>query len=100
MEYLSRLLEVPTTTEFNFHAKCAELRITHLAFADDLMLFCRGDLGSMRILTDAMDEFSDCSGLQINGDKSQLFAGGVHVGSFMILRRYLCFRWENSRPNI
>ncbi|XP_042012244.1 uncharacterized protein LOC121760673 [Salvia splendens] len=77
MEYLSRLLAARTmNTNFNFHAKCAGEKITHLAFADDLMLFSRGDYMSMEILADAMEEFSGCSGLEINKDKSNLFSGG------------------------
>ncbi|XP_042056254.1 uncharacterized protein LOC121800817 [Salvia splendens] len=60
-------------TNFNFHAKCAGEKITHLAIADDLMLFGRGDYMSMEILADAMEEFSDCSGLEINKDKSNFF---------------------------
>ncbi|XP_042041255.1 uncharacterized protein LOC121786687 [Salvia splendens] len=63
-------------SNFNFHAKCTSQKITHLAFADDLMLFSRGDYMSMPILVDAMEEFSGCAGLEINKDKSNLFSGG------------------------
>lgn len=66
-----------TKTDFNFHAKCERSNITHLAFADDLMLFCRGDQGSLKILSNVMEEFSACSGLEINKDKSNFFVGGV-----------------------
>lgn len=31
------------TQEFNYHPRCGKLKITHLAFADDLMLMARGD---------------------------------------------------------
>ncbi|KAL0297712.1 UNVERIFIED_CONTAM: putative mitochondrial protein [Sesamum radiatum] len=40
MEYFSRLIKRSTTnSDFNFHPKCEKLKITHLLFADDLMLF-------------------------------------------------------------
>ena len=77
MEYLSRLLAARTMgSNFNYHSKCEREKITHLAFADDLMLFGRGDYMSMEILANTMEEFSECSGLEINKDKSNIFAGG------------------------
>ncbi|KAL0445946.1 UNVERIFIED_CONTAM: hypothetical protein Slati_1722500 [Sesamum latifolium] len=40
MEYFSQLVKRRTSdSEFNFHLKCEKLKITHLLFADDLMLF-------------------------------------------------------------
>ncbi|KAL0386603.1 UNVERIFIED_CONTAM: Retrovirus-related Pol polyprotein from type-2 retrotransposable element R2DM [Sesamum latifolium] len=43
MEFFSRLVKRRTSdSEFNFHPKCEKLKITHLLFADDLMLFSRG----------------------------------------------------------
>ena len=48
--------------------------ITHLAFAE---LFGRGDLISMQILADTIDEFSACSGLGINQGKSNMFTAGT-----------------------
>ncbi|XP_022852082.1 uncharacterized protein LOC111373749 [Olea europaea var. sylvestris] len=48
LEYLSRALKVATNNlDFNYHPKCGPLKITHLAFADDLMLFARGDSTSI-----------------------------------------------------
>lgn len=44
MEYLARMIKISTVNlDFNFHPKCLKLLITHLAFADDLILFSRGD---------------------------------------------------------
>ncbi|XP_042022898.1 uncharacterized protein LOC121770182 [Salvia splendens] len=77
MEYLSRLLAARTmNSNFNYHAKCEKERITHLALADDFMLFGRGDYMSMEILANTMEEFSNCSGLEINKGKSNIFEGG------------------------
>lgn len=43
IEYLSRLIYSKTLNpNFNLHPKCGNPRITHLCFADDLILFCRG----------------------------------------------------------
>ncbi|KAL1569135.1 hypothetical protein AAHA92_00647 [Salvia divinorum] len=40
------------------------------------MLFGRGDFMFMEILANTMEEFSICSGLEINKEKSNLFLGG------------------------
>ncbi|XP_042003832.1 uncharacterized protein LOC121752810 [Salvia splendens] len=78
MEYQSRLLVDRTSdTNFNYHARYVKQRITHLAFVDDLMLFGSGDVMSMAILADTMQEFAECSGLGINKDKSNLFTCGI-----------------------
>ncbi|XP_073050881.1 uncharacterized protein [Primulina eburnea] len=42
--------------DFNYHPKCEPLRITHLAYADDLLLFSRGDIGSVSIIVDSLKE--------------------------------------------
>lgn len=78
MEYLSRLLKRRTAEgDFGFHAKCEGAGITHLAFADDLFLFGRGNLPSMSILADGLTEFTRTSGLAINANKSLVFFSNV-----------------------
>lgn len=78
MEYLSRLFTVHTLNpDFRFHAKCDLNRITHLAFADDLLMFGYGNSTSMQVLADAIEEFKGTSGLTVNCSKSQIFFGGV-----------------------
>lgn len=50
MEYFSRLLDRATRqSEFNYHPRCGAQRITHLIYADDFMVFSRGDMTSIRI---------------------------------------------------
>ncbi|GFY81203.1 hypothetical protein Acr_01g0010120 [Actinidia rufa] len=78
LEYLSRSLkQLRDSRDFNFHPKCQGLNITHLAFADDLILFSRGDVPSVQLLVDKLDSFGACSGLKINISKSNIFAAGV-----------------------
>ncbi|KAL0421046.1 UNVERIFIED_CONTAM: putative mitochondrial protein [Sesamum latifolium] len=78
MEYFSRLIKRNTSnSEFNFHPKCEKLKITHLLFVDDLMLFSRGDLPSVHILMECLREFRDVSGLDVNASKSSIFTAGI-----------------------
>ncbi|CAH9133061.1 unnamed protein product [Cuscuta epithymum] len=79
LEYFSRLINLKTKgPNFNFHPQCAKLGITHLAYADDLILFSRGDTYSIEILVNALKEFGDASGLMVNHNKSNIFVGGVN----------------------
>ncbi|KAK4397507.1 Retrovirus-related Pol polyprotein from type-2 retrotransposable element R2DM [Sesamum angolense] len=78
MEYFSRLIKRKTIdSDFNFHPKCEKLKITHLLFADDLMMFSRGDLPSVRILMECLQEFREISGLAVNTSKSSIFTAGI-----------------------
>lgn len=79
IEYFSRMLSKKASRPgFSFHPNCESLGITHLAFADDLMLFCRGDSRSVANMMEALTEFEGTSGLFVNLHKSNIFTGGVH----------------------
>ncbi|GJV83163.1 hypothetical protein Tco_1523061 [Tanacetum coccineum] len=50
------------------------LKITHLCFADDLLVFCHGDTQSVGIIKKSLDEFSEHTP---NMHKSTIFFGGL-----------------------
>nr|XP_016510191.1 PREDICTED: uncharacterized protein LOC107827554 [Nicotiana tabacum] len=78
MEYLNRRLKsLHCIPDFNFHLICAKMQIIQLGFADDLLLFCRGDTFSVQLLYKCFLEFSRASGLEINKKKSSIFFCGV-----------------------
>lgn len=78
MEYLNRcLLRLADNLDFNYHPRCHKLGITHLCFADDLLMFARGDNLSVQLIHDAFSSFSEASGLKTNLNKSQIYFGGV-----------------------
>lgn len=78
MEYLSRALKAVGDTEgFSFHPRCVKMKLNHLAFVDDLMMFCKGDLQSIMILHRSLGIFSDSSGLFANNSKSGIYHAGV-----------------------
>jgi hypothetical protein len=78
MEYFSRMLGMASQQHaFHFHPKCAPHHICHLAFADDVLLLCRGDVSSVQILVEQLHAFGRASGLHINAAKSFIYFGGV-----------------------
>ena len=78
MEYLSRLLKgLREDKQFKYHPRCSKLDITHLCFEDDLLLFARGDLDSVKAMQLCFSQFSQASGLQANLSKSSIYCGGV-----------------------
>ncbi|GKF92209.1 putative reverse transcriptase domain, reverse transcriptase zinc-binding domain protein [Tanacetum coccineum] len=76
MEILNLTLErkINQTKMFTYHQGCDELRITSLCFADDLLILSNGDVNSVK---DALDEFSEISGLYPNMSKSVMFCNNV-----------------------
>ena len=67
LEYLPRSLkQLKENMDFNYHPKRQGLNITHLAFADDLILFSRGDVTSVQLLLNKLGNFGNCSGLKVS----------------------------------
>ncbi|GKB02678.1 probable L-cysteine desulfhydrase, chloroplastic [Tanacetum coccineum] len=79
MEILNLIMirNIEDKGNFKSHAGCKELKITHLCFADDLMVFCHGDVHSIFIVKQSLDEFSSFSGLLPNLKKSTAFFGSI-----------------------
>jgi hypothetical protein len=80
MEILSRLLaEAASDVErFRFHPKCSKIKLTHLCFADDLLIFSGADMDSVLTIKEVLADFEDLSGLKANPMKSNFFCAGVH----------------------
>ncbi|OIT19123.1 hypothetical protein A4A49_57378, partial [Nicotiana attenuata] len=78
MEYLTRSLkQLKEEPNFNYHPRCEKLNIIQLSFADDLLLFWRGDGVSIQLLCECFNKFSKASGLVANQSKSCMYFGGV-----------------------
>lgn len=64
MEYLHRSIQkLCKVHDFNFHAMCEKLEIINISFADDLLLFARGDIKSIELLIEKVIEFSRVTSL-------------------------------------
>lgn len=78
IEYLNRcMVKLQKNPNFNHHAKCEKLGLTNLTFADDILLFCRGDKTSVDLMLAVFNNFSDSTGLIINPRKCKVFFGSV-----------------------
>ncbi|XP_059310806.1 uncharacterized protein LOC132062204 [Lycium ferocissimum] len=78
MEYLNRSLkQLRYDPNFNYHPKCSRQELVHICFADDLIMCCRADKGSIQLMMKAFEHFSSVSGLQANLDKSSFYVAGV-----------------------
>lgn len=78
MEYFHRVLQsLSRVPNFNFHPKCEKMKIINLRFADDILMFVRGDLESIKLLMDKVRDFSTSTGLKISVPKSKIYFGGV-----------------------
>ncbi|XP_074306260.1 uncharacterized protein LOC141641499 [Silene latifolia] len=93
MDYLSRILnEVTSRVEFNYHPLCRPLKLTHLCFADDLLMFSRGDRTSIKVLLRAFASFSCSSCLEMNSDKSDIYFNGMEQGEIDYILRISGFK--------
>lgn len=78
MEVFSKLMRSCYLAGFiNYHPKTKELDISHLMFADDVMVFFDGSCSSLQSISDTMNLFGSWSGLRMNSGKTQLFCAGL-----------------------
>lgn len=78
MEYLPRILtKMSEFEQFKFHPRCKEMRLTHLCFADDLILCCKGEFIIIYLLLRAFKLCSKTSGLKANAHKSAMYTCGM-----------------------
>ncbi|XP_052197414.1 uncharacterized protein LOC127804583 [Diospyros lotus] len=67
------------------------MKITYLAFADDLMLLARRDIISVKIIMDRLRNFAAISGLNINELKSNMFTAGIPATDLETIHRLTNF---------
>lgn len=86
MEVFSKLLESRFQAGYiHYHPKTADLSISHLMFADDVMVFFDWGCSSLHGISEALDDFASWSGLTVNKDKTHLYLAGVdQLESFAI----------------
>ncbi|XP_022032639.1 uncharacterized protein LOC110933740 [Helianthus annuus] len=73
MEILSCLLQQAASSPFRYHAHCAKQKIINVLFADDLFIFVHGDTVSVKRVKEALQTFTNISGLAPSLAKSTVF---------------------------
>ena len=74
---LSKLLNRGTSSGLiGYHPQCEDVNLSHLSFADDIVVFTDGSPTSLRNTLLVFEEFGNLSGLNINIAKSTVFAAG------------------------
>jgi hypothetical protein len=58
---------------------------SHSFYADDLMIFCKGNLNGLRSLKELFDNYALESGQVVNNSKSTIFSGSITQGRLAII---------------
>uniref|UniRef100_A0A1U7W3B3 Uncharacterized protein LOC104219732 n=1 Tax=Nicotiana sylvestris TaxID=4096 RepID=A0A1U7W3B3_NICSY len=78
MEYFTRIMQwVATLDGFAFDTKCKGLKLNHLCFADNVLMFCKGEYQSIMLMLRGLQTFSDASGLSTNAGKSNVYSANM-----------------------
>ena len=78
MNVLSHMIDkAAVTRNIGYHPKCKNIGLTHLCFADDLMVFVDGQRRSIEGIIHIFQEFAGRSGLKISLEKSMIYLAGV-----------------------
>lgn len=78
MNYLSLMLDKETRSGYlSYHHQCHKTKLTHLSFADDLLIFIDGSRESVQRVLQILQEFEKRSGLALSLQKSSFFAYGL-----------------------
>ncbi|XP_074293131.1 uncharacterized protein LOC141620062 [Silene latifolia] len=78
MEYLSRILKIAALQDsFRFHPMCSHLKLNHLLFADNLLMFRKGTESFILWILKSFATFSAASCLNMNKSKSEIYFNGT-----------------------
>ncbi|GJW99034.1 hypothetical protein Tco_0180842 [Tanacetum coccineum] len=79
MEVFTLILQnqISDDGKFKYHWGCKDLKISHIRFADDLLVLFHDDINSVKVVKRDLDKFSSISSLNPNIGKSIVFFGNV-----------------------
>lgn len=62
---------------FRYHSNCSSTKLTHLSFADDLLIFIDGSVSSVQQVLQVLKEFEERSVLAVSMQKTSFYASGL-----------------------
>ena len=68
---------------------------SHILYADDIMLFCKGTMSNIHALTDLFRKYSEASGQFVNPQKSSIFAGSISNARLNQISNFIGFNIGN-----
>lgn len=80
MSVLSHMIDnAAARKQIGYHPRCQNIFLTHLCFADDLLVYTNGTKRSIEGVLKIFEEFAAISGLKISLEKSTLYTAGILV---------------------
>ncbi|XP_039071739.1 uncharacterized protein LOC120218923 [Hibiscus syriacus] len=93
MNILSKILNLAAARGiFGYHPKGKKLCITHLSFADDLLIFCKGNLESIVGVISVLNHFYSLSGLSLNVNKIEFYVARIYTGTLESIKSATGFK--------
>ncbi|XP_013630775.1 PREDICTED: uncharacterized protein LOC106336482 [Brassica oleracea var. oleracea] len=78
MNCLSHMLNnAARQNRFRYHTNCSPPKLTHLSFADDLLIFIDGSINSVQQVLQVLKEFEMRYGLAVSMQKTCFYASGM-----------------------
>lgn len=77
---------------FQFHSRCRRVATTHVCFADDVIIFTKGNVDSVKGVVSILGNFSRYSSLSINSSKTSLLTGGVDANAALLWANEMDFQ--------
>ncbi|KAE8663104.1 pyridoxal phosphate phosphatase-like isoform X3 [Hibiscus syriacus] len=93
MNVLAHMLDVAASRGiFRYHPKCEKIGLTHLCFADDLLIFSKGAADSNAGIQAVLGRFYEMLGPRLNPSKCDMFTAGVGANGLLDMQRISGFR--------
>ncbi|XP_010463243.1 PREDICTED: uncharacterized protein LOC104743910 [Camelina sativa] len=78
---------------FGYHPQCKHMKLTHLCFADDLLVFVDGQQSSITGVLKVFEDFATHSGLKVSMEKSTIYTAGITMEDREEILRHFPFEY-------